>query len=191
VITESHAGIFQFAQRAQTLALVFLEPDPVRRLPGVWDVLAEAPRCDRDDDRAVLAEILRRLAGAFVRAARPRELPPETRLRRAKLSDVHCSRALECILREFADAALNLGAAARRCGVSAPYLSHLISVSTRHGFHTHLSGVRILHAAHLLATAPLSIQEVADKSGFGNTSALDREFKKRFNMTPGEFMRWA
>ena len=142
MITEAHAEIFDFAQRAQTLALVLLEPDPVQRLSGVWDVLSEVPRCGREDDRVVLAEILRRLAGAFVRAERPRELPPEARTRRVRVSDVHCSRALECVRREFANPALDLRAAATRCRLSAPYLSHLISVSTRHGFHTHLSGVR-------------------------------------------------
>ena len=164
--TEPHDGIFGFAQRAQTLALVLLEPDPVRRLPGVWDVLAEVPRCNLEDDRVVLAEILRRLSEAFVRSERPRELPPEARMRRVRASDVHCSRALECVRREFADPALDLRAAANRCRLSAPYLSHLISVSTRHGFHTHLSGVRILHAVNLLATTALSIQEAADESGF-------------------------
>jgi AraC-like DNA-binding protein len=188
---EPHAEIFAFAQRAQTLALVLLEPDPVRRLPGVWDVLATVPRCDREDDRVVLAVILRRLAEAFVRAERPRELPPEARMRRVRVSDVHCLRALECVRGEFGDPALDLRAAANRCRVSAPYLSHLISVSTRHGFHTHLNGVRILHALDLLATTALSIQEAADKSGFRSTAGIDHEFKKRFNMTPGEFRRWA
>jgi len=191
VITEPHAEIFAFAQRAQTLAGVLLEPDPLRRLPGVWDVLSEAPRCNRDDDRCVLAVILRRLAEAFVRAERPRELPPEARIRRVHVSDVHCARALECVRREFANSALDLRAAADTCRVSAPYLSHLISVSTRHGFHAHLSGIRILYAINLLATTPLSIQEAADKSGFKSTTLLDHQFKRRFRMTPSEFRRWA
>ena len=64
--TEPHAEIFAFAQKAQTLATVLLEPDPVRRWPGVWDVLSEVPRCDRKDDRVVLAMNLRRLSEAFV-----------------------------------------------------------------------------------------------------------------------------
>jgi AraC-like DNA-binding protein len=160
-------------------------------LPGVWDVLSEVPRCDHDDDRVVLAVILRRLSEAFVRAERPRELPPEARIRRVHVSDVHCSRALECIRREFANSALDLRAVANKCRLSAPYLSHLISVSTRYGFHAHLSGVRILHAANGLATTPLSIQEAADNSGFKSTTVLDHEFKTRFCMTPSEFRRWA
>ena len=189
--TEPHAEIFAFAQKAQTLATVLLEPDPVRRWPGVWDVLSEVPRCDREDDRVVLAMILRRLSEAFVRAEHPRELPPEARIRRVHVSDVHCSRALECVRREFANSALDLRGAANKCRLSAPYLSHLISVSTRHGFHTHLSGIRILYAVNVLATTALSIQEAAEKSGFKSTTVLDHEFKRRFCMTPSEFRRWA
>lgn len=189
--TEPHAEIFAFTQRVQALALVLLEPDPVRRLSGAWDVLSQIPRCDHDDDRVVLSVILRRLAEALCHAESPRELSPEERLRRAHVSDVHCSRALACIRREFANPALDLRAAANKCRLSAPYLSHLISVRTGHGFHTHLSWIRILHGICLLASSPLTIEEVADQSGFKSASVLDHEFRKRFYMTPSELRRWA
>lgn len=187
---ELHLEVFQFAQKAQTLAAVLMEDDPVRRLPRVWDVLCDAPRCDRDEDRVVLAVIIRRMAEAFFDAERPRELSLDARLRRAHVRDVHAARALECIRREFSNAALDLRWTADRCHLSVSYLSHLLSVNTRYGFHAHLGAIRILHSARLLATTPLSVEEVADKSGFGSTAALDREFRRRFDMTPSEFRRW-
>jgi AraC-like DNA-binding protein len=191
VTTEPHAEIFEFAQRAQALALVLLEPDSVRRLSGVWDVLSQIPHCDRDDDRVVLSMILRRLAEALVQAECSRELSPAERLRRARISDVHCSRVLVSISREFANPGLDLRTVANQCRLTAPYVSHLLSVTTGHGFHAHLSWIRILHAVRLLVSTPLSIEEVADKSGFKSASVLDHDFKKRFHMTPSELRRWA
>jgi AraC-like DNA-binding protein len=190
VTTQPHAEIFAFAQRAQALALVLLEPDAVRRLSGVWDVLSGIPRCDQDDDRVVLSVIVRRLAEALFQAEYSRELSPAERLRRAHVSDVHCSRVLGCIRREFANPALDLRAAATKCRLSPPYLSHLLSVTTGHGFHAHLSWIRILHVVCLLASSPLSVEEIADKSGFKSASVLDHEFRKRFCMTPSELRRW-
>lgn len=100
----------------------------------------------------------------------------------------NCRR--ECIRREFANPALDLQRVAEQCHLSAPYLSSLISTDTHHGFRTHLSVIRTLHAAHLLATTALSIAEVADKSGFKSTTVLDHAFRKRFGLTPGQFRRW-
>jgi AraC-like DNA-binding protein len=190
-MSELHAEVFAFAQKAQALALILLEPDPMRRLPGTWDVLSDLPRCDRNDDRVVLSIILQRLAEAFFRADSSRELSLEARLRRVKVGDVHCARVLDCIRRDFGNPGLDLRVAATKCRLSAPYISHLLSITTRHGFQTHLAWIRILHVVRLLVSSTLSIEEIADSSGFKSTSVLDREFRKRVNMTPSEFRRWA
>ncbi len=139
----------------------------------------------------MLSVILRRLADALVQAECSRELSPGERLRRAHISDVHCSRVLLSIRREFANPGLDLRTVASQGRLSAPYVSHLLSVTTGHVFHAHLSWIRILHAVRLLVSTPLSIEEVADKSGFRSASGLDHEFKKRFHMTPSELRRWA
>ena len=112
-------------------------------------------------------------------------------MRRVRVGGVHCARALDCIRREFADPTLDLRVTANKCRLSAPYLSHLISASTRHGFHTHLSGVRTLQAVNLLATTALSVREAQTSRVSAVTAAIDHQFKKRFNLTPGEFKRWA
>jgi AraC-like DNA-binding protein len=189
--TELLSDIFTFVQKVQTLALARLEPDPVRRLSTLWSVLQEVPCCDRDEDRVVLSMIIRRVADAGFHRDHSREVPPEVRLRRARVRDVHTARALACVREQFMDPAIDLRAVAARCRLSAPYLSHLLSTSTGYGFHTHISWLRVLHAAYLLGNTTLSIAEVAYRSGFGGTTALDHEFKKRLHLTPGEFRRWA
>jgi AraC-like DNA-binding protein len=134
--------------------------------------------------------IVRRIVDAFYEAERPRELRLDARLRRARLRDVHTVRAMEHLRTGFTNPRLNLREVADKCRISAPYLSHLLSANTNHGFRKHLGGLRLLYAAHQLATTALSIEEVVDRSGFNNTAALDHGFKKFFHMTPGEFRRW-
>ena len=46
---------------------------------------------------------------------------------------------------------------------------------------------RVHHAAKLLKTTKLTIQEIIYKSGFNNRSHFYKEFDKRFNTTPREF----
>ncbi len=183
--------IVTIAQKVQTLALVWLEPELAIVLPRVCDVLLEIPYFEVTQDRVALAVMIRRVAEAFVRARPLRELTVEARLRRTHVSDVHVGRALQVIRLEFARPDLGLRRVADTCRVSPAYLSRLLTVSTRHGFRTHLSVVRLLHAAHLLTTTPLSIEEVADQCGWRSTAVLDHEFKRWFWMPPGEFRRWA
>ena len=187
---DQHGGIFAFTQKVQSLALQWLEDDPMQRLPRIWDVLQEIPTCDQPEDRVVLAVIVSRIAEGFFQPTKHRGVSVDARLRRAHVSDVHTIRALDYILREFARSNLNLRTVADKCGLSVPHLCHLLSISTSHGFRTHLGGVRVLYAAYLLAHTCLSIQEVANQSGHTSTSALDREFRNRIRMTPGEFRRW-
>jgi transcriptional regulator GlxA family with amidase domain len=183
--------IVTVAQKVQTLALVWLEREPAIVLPRVCDVLREIPHFEETQDRVALAVMVRRVAEAFVRSRPLRELNGAARLRRTHVSDVHVGRALQIIRQEFARPDLGLRRVADACRVSPAYLSRLMTVTTRYGFRTHLSVVRLLHAAHLLATTPLSIEEVADQCGWRSTAILDHEFKRWFSMPPGEFRRWA
>jgi AraC-like DNA-binding protein len=187
----THSAILEFAQKAQTLGLVWLEADPVRLLSRVSDLILEIPRPRRDEGREAVTLILSRVAAALFRPERPNEWPASPRVHRAHGGHVHVTRAMNCIRREFANPALDLRGVANVCRLSPPYLSDLIASNTHHGFRVHLHTIRILHAAHLLATTPLSMKEVADMSGFKSTAALDHEFKRRFHMTPGQFRRWA
>jgi AraC-like DNA-binding protein len=187
---ERRSEVLTFAHAAQRLALVWIEADLVRLLSRVCDVLRDIPKSDATQDRVVVALIVRRIADAFVQTEPTADLTIEARQRRTDASDVHITRALQIVRREYATPALSLRAVAAECRVSTSYLSHLLTVKTRHGFRAYVSAVRLLHAAHLLATTALSVEEVAAQCGWNSTAALDREFRRRFQMTPGEFRRW-
>lgn len=187
----AHLQILEFAQKSQAQALVWVEADPMGTLTHACDLIVEIPGVHRDDDRAALAMILRRVAAVLFQPERPCDWRVDGRMRRAQIGDVHVTRAITCIRREFVNPALDLRAVANVCRLLPPYLSDLIAAKTHHGFHVHLATIRILNAAHLLATTPLSTKEIAYKSGFKSSSALDHKFRKRFHMTPGEFRRWA
>jgi ligand-binding sensor domain-containing protein/signal transduction histidine kinase/DNA-binding response OmpR family regulator len=46
---------------------------------------------------------------------------------------------------------------------------------------------RLKHAAHLLASTPLTVSEIFYHTGFNNQSYFFREFKKRYNCSPNEY----
>jgi len=185
-----HSEVTNFAQKTQRLALVWLEADQVRVLSSVCGILEEIPTLDATQDRVAIALIIGRVADTFVRTDPSGELTVDERQRRVHISDVHIARALQVVRQEYATSALNLQTVAGKCGVSAAYLSHLLTLTTGHGFRTYLNSVRLLHAAHLLSKTALSIGEVADKCGWSSSAALGHEFKNRLLMTPGEYRRW-
>jgi hypothetical protein len=92
---------FAFAQQAQLLALVWLEPDPVLRFPVVWDVLRQTPRAEVRNERIVSALIVSRIARAFFRAEHASEVTLTARSRRDSVGYLHPLRALNGIRREF------------------------------------------------------------------------------------------
>lgn len=188
VANEPHVAPFILAHRAQQLALLWIEPaDPARGLSRVWDVFYSVPRCGVREDRAVVAEILRRILLAFRARRLGADDSVHSRLHRSGGCDLHVARTLAYLARRFNANDVCLEAAARECGVSAPYLSHLIAQVTGYGFRTHLRGLRVACAGDLLATTPLSIKEVARESGFVRVTAMDREFELWFHMSPSEF----
>lgn len=48
----------------------------------------------------------------------------------------------------------------------------------------YLNDVRLAHARNLLVSSNLSILEIAQKSGFENTSYFNRKFKDKYGITP-------
>ena len=51
----------------------------------------------------------------------------------------------------------------------------------------YIKGIRMEHAAHLLLTTTLPIQDIIYQSGFNNRSNFYKEFDKRYSMTPRAF----
>ena len=71
--------------------------------------------------------------------------------------------------------------------ISNFYLTHLFTEFTGISPKQYLIQIRLNHAGKLLANKDLSICEVAEKSGFLDTSNFIRCFKKSFGVTPKKF----
>lgn len=82
---------------------------------------------------------------------------------------------------------VTLAAAARAAGASTSTLVHRLRAETGRTFRDMLRGTRIDEARKLLATTALEIADIADRCGFADQSHLTREFKRRVNLTPGQF----
>jgi AraC-like DNA-binding protein len=166
LLQRSVSQTFAFAQTTQQLGLTWLEPDPLRRLPAVWDVLREAPPCTDREQRIVLALILGRIARAFFEAERVLAPTLAARSRRDSVGYLHALRAVEEIRREFANPRLGLSELASICRLSEAYLSNLVCSHTRYGCRSHLRWIRILHSMFLLGTTALFVEEIASARGF-------------------------
>jgi len=187
--SQPHTDVFEFVQAVQAIALLFLEANLTRLLPSVWDVLLRAPRCHSDDERAVLAIVIRRLADALF-DGQPCEILIADRVARGSFWNPHAASALDYLFRNFSNSNFRLRAVAAHCRVSVTYLSRLVRLTTGYGLHSHLRGVRVLFAARLLADVGLSIKQVAARAGYKTTAALDHQFRAHLFMTPTEFRRW-
>lgn len=73
--------------------------------------------------------------------------------------------------------------------INPSYLCRLFRDKMGKSFVAYLNEVRIRHAKHLLANSRLSLNEVAEKTGFNNVNYLVRVFKKTTGMTIGEYRK--
>lgn len=173
--------VFRFAQRCQTAADVWLSPpDPVARVCTAWKVLRSIPSAHASVEESALACIVARLAA---RVAREIDALAEG----SGPTRPHPAAAIVWMARHLAEPSADLRALAAALGVSRWHLSRVISRETGHGFAEHLHGLRVLEAAHLLATTRLSVKEVAATVGYPRTGELDRHFGRWLRMTPSRF----
>ena len=78
---------------------------------------------------------------------------------------------------------------AARFGYSAGYLTRLFRRYTGCAPYQFILRTRLDHGKHLLATTGLSIQEIADQTGFSNLANFCCAFRKYAGMTPGAFRK--
>lgn len=97
-------------------------------------------------------------------------------------------KALEYVDKCF-DENINLKSVADEIGCSYVYLSRIFSKTTGMTFTTFLNRYRILKSLAYLVNSDMNITEIAFKTGFETLRSYDREFKKIFNVTPGEYRR--
>ena len=95
---------------------------------------------------------------------------------------------LLCLAREnYASADLRLGRLADRMELSIAYLSRALAAETGHSFRTHLNGVRLLAAMVRIQAGTWPLSTIAEQVGYRSTGELDRQFSRRFGLTPRRF----
>lgn len=84
---------------------------------------------------------------------------------------------------------LTIGIMADECGYSASHFMRWFKEVTGTGFNGYLIEYRLNRAALALRNTGTSILEIAEQTGFENLSNFNRLFKKKFEMTPGQFRK--
>ena len=84
---------------------------------------------------------------------------------------------------------LTVNALAKRANLQQDYFSSLFLQSTGERPLAYMQVKRIERAQYLLATTPLSYEEIAEETGFENPPYFFRIFKKVTQLTPGEYKK--
>ena len=77
--------------------------------------------------------------------------------------------------------------AAKEAGFSASYFMHYFKEIMHCSFITYLNNYRLNIATELLVSSDSSILEIAEATGFSNLSHFNRQFLKKYKVTPREY----
>lgn len=86
---------------------------------------------------------------------------------------------------------LDIGAVARKCGVSASHLRFLFRSKFNRSIGRFIRETRINRARDLLATTELSVTQVAEACGFDTLFSFSRSFRNECGVAPSEYRRQA
>jgi xylan 1,4-beta-xylosidase len=84
---------------------------------------------------------------------------------------------------------LSLSALADMLHLSSPYLSKFFMDQFGMNYLSYLTEVRINHAVHELVHTEKNIEEISADSGFPNSHAFTKAFKKKYDMLPSAYRR--
>jgi AraC-like DNA-binding protein len=87
----------------------------------------------------------------------------------------------------YIDTNMNVSGIALEMGVSVSMLSKLFKKNTDMGLLNYINHIRIDQACQLLTTSDLTLTEIAEKTGFLDSSTLIRNFKRTMGVTPGKY----
>ncbi|MDP4097399.1 helix-turn-helix domain-containing protein [Paenibacillus sp. P96] len=98
----------------------------------------------------------------------------------------HVRRAMAYIS-EHVGEDISLQTVARHIHVHPHYLSEIFRKETGMTFGDFVTGCKIRHAMHLLASSPVKVSEVAVRVGFEDVKYFSKLFKKHTGMTPSVY----
>ncbi len=74
-------------------------------------------------------------------------------------------------------------------GYHKDYLSRVFNETIHTGFCRYLSTMRLRYAVQLIRTTDLSLEEIADRAGFGNPHSFYDIFRDTYACTPGQYRK--
>ena len=92
-------------------------------------------------------------------------------------------------LQEHLAEEVSLSVLAEEFHLSAQYISQLFKNEIGVGFLAYLTNIRMEKAKKLLLSTPLSVAEVAERSGYGDYRVFTKVFKKSEGVTPSQYRR--
>jgi AraC-like DNA-binding protein len=111
----------------------------------------------------------------------PTQRPSTIRLRSSLLEEANA-----IVDREYASD-LALDDIARRVASSRRQLQRAYAEIGRTTFRTHLTRVRMAHAAEMLSTRGLTVREVANRVGYRQPAQFAKAFRRHHGVAPSEF----
>ncbi|MDO5418108.1 MAG: AraC family transcriptional regulator [Lachnospiraceae bacterium] len=84
---------------------------------------------------------------------------------------------------------LSIGEMADLCGYSSSHFMKFFKQWMGTSFVDYLNEYRLIMAARLLLCGEKNVTEIAQETGFGQTSYFNRLFKRKHGMTPGEYRK--
>ena len=97
--------------------------------------------------------------------------------------------AKECITQNFFDSQLSISSVAERLGVSTAYLRREFSLIYKKSPVAFLRDIRIGYAKNLLQSEYLTVEEIAEQSGFSSSSYFIQVFRKCLGTSPDRYRR--
>ncbi|HIS48711.1 MAG TPA: AraC family transcriptional regulator [Candidatus Scybalocola faecigallinarum] len=101
---------------------------------------------------------------------------------------VHFREILEDIRKNY-DKAISLKGLAARHYMTPSYISHLFRQFMDKSYTQYIVLLRLEHARELLRTSDLTLEEIADRSGFANARSLSGYFKDTYGILPSVFRK--
>ena len=106
-----------------------------------------------------------------------------------KTQSVYIDQVTAYVRENYMDPTLSLARAAEVFNLSYTYLAHIFKDEMGCSFMDYVRKVRMENVAHLLATSPKNISEIAHDVGYSDINAFNRNFKKVMLMTPTEYRK--
>ena len=106
----------------------------------------------------------------------------------SKVKDIRILRAINLINSKF-NQDFDFNGLAEALNLSPSRLRHLFKAETGMSFRKYLRLVRMRRAKSLLETSFLSVNEIAERVGIGDSSHFIREFEKQHGLSPGKYRK--